>query len=252
MEKKLLLKVGFRNNHLTNRSVISGIVIGILSVLLSSCTVLEKASSHGFESGTYSMQQKGKDAMPVYAETSENEISVYLSTEDKLSSEPIKVIPLGTKDSICHIPVSFSKHSLDIDITTVLFKVRPAAADIPLQMTSDFNAAMYAGWRYDTYRVDSRTTPTGKCEYRMINRGFDLGMFAGVGTTPVNPFFTANKVQREYSAMIVEYGVAAFVESSVASFGLAAGADLMTGPDRKHWIYRNRPWLGFIIGVALN
>lgn len=221
-------------------------------LLFPSCSILEKASSHGFERGNYTMKQAGISNKSVYIESSENEIRVYERNKDGVQLNSCLFIPQGIQDSVCHIPATFSKQSLDIDITSVLFKVRPARAGIPMQLTADFNAALYTGWRYDTYSVRSKSTPLGQCDYRMINRGFDIGCFAGLGTTPVNPFFTSYKVDREYSAMILQYGIAAFLESNVASFGLSFGADHMVGPDRRHWIYQNRPWLGFIIGIALN
>jgi hypothetical protein len=234
-----------------NVNVIVSMVI-LCSFLLPSCSILEKASSHGFEGGNYTMKQAGKKNMSVYVESSENDINVYERYEEGVQPHSCLFIPQGIQDSVCHIPVKFTKQSLDIDITSVLFKVRPANSGIPLQLTADFNAALYMGWRYDTYSVRSKSTPLGQCDYSMINRGFDIGCFAGLGTTPVNPFFTSNKVDREYSAMILQYGLGAFLESSVASFGLSFGADHMLGPDRRQWIYQNRPWLGFIIGIALN
>ncbi|MEY3421497.1 MAG: hypothetical protein RIR48_1789 [Bacteroidota bacterium] len=235
----------------TNGHVIIYVMI-FSALMFSSCSVLEKASSHGFESGYYTMKQAGKNDLPVYVQSSEVDKRVHEITQAGVDENLYLLIPQGIQDSICQIPATFSKQSLDIDITSVLFKVRPTNAGIPLQLTSDFNAAMYLGWRYDTYNVKSQATPLGQCDYRMINRGFDIGCFAGLGTTPVNPFFTSDKVDREYSAMILQYGIAAFLESSMASFGISLGADHMIGPDRRHWIYQNRPWVGFIIGIALN
>jgi hypothetical protein len=52
--------------------------------------------------------------------------------------------------------------------------------------------------------------------------------------------------------MVLQFGVASFLESNVASFGIAAGFDYLCSPDIKVWIYNNRPWIGFIIGLALN
>ena len=227
-------------------------VVITFTTFFSSCSVLEKASSHGFESGNYIMKQAGRKDIPVYVQSSEEEKRVHEITNEGVQPNLYLIIPQGIQDSICQIPATFTKQSLDIDITSVLFKVRPTNSGIPLQLTSDFNAAMYLGWRYDTYNVKSQATLLGQCDYRMINRGFDIGGFVGLGTTPVNPFFTSDKVNREYSAMILQYGIAAFLESSMASFGISLGADHMVGPDRSHWIYQNRPWLGFIIGIALN
>jgi hypothetical protein len=52
--------------------------------------------------------------------------------------------------------------------------------------------------------------------------------------------------------MIIQTGIAGFIESNVASFGLAVGYDYLMNPDRKIWIYTNKPWVGFVVGIALN
>ncbi len=82
--------------------------------------------------------------------------------------------------------------------------------------------------------------------------GYDLGLFAGTGTTLVGPFSTNNIVTDEYNGMIIEYGLAGFLETDFASFGIAGGFDLLLSPDRNSWIYNKKPWIGLIVGIALN
>jgi hypothetical protein len=50
----------------------------------------------------------------------------------------------------------------------------------------------------------------------------------------------------------MQAGLAGFVELNLASFGIALGFDYLMNPDRKVWIYQNKPWLGFMVGIALN
>jgi hypothetical protein len=38
----------------------------------------------------------------------------------------------------------------------------------------------------------------------------------------------------------------------MASFGLATGFDYLLGSERNIWLYRNKPWVGFVVGLALN
>jgi hypothetical protein len=52
--------------------------------------------------------------------------------------------------------------------------------------------------------------------------------------------------------MIIQAGFAGFLETNMASFGLAVGLDHLLSPDRNVWIYNRKPWLGFVVGVALN
>ncbi|MBK9736602.1 MAG: hypothetical protein IPO92_17245 [Saprospiraceae bacterium] len=98
-------------------------------LLFPSCSILEKASSHGFERGNYTMKQAGISNKSVYIESSENEIRVYERNKDGVQLNSCLFIPQGIQDSVCHIPATFSKQSLDIDITSVLFKVRPPGAE---------------------------------------------------------------------------------------------------------------------------
>ncbi len=79
-----------------------------------------------------------------------------------------------------------------------------------------------------------------------------LAFFAGPGTTNINPFTTNNRTTNEYSGMIIQTGIAGFLESNMASFGVAVGLDYLLNSDREIWIYNNKLWVGFILGVALN
>jgi hypothetical protein len=146
----------------------------------------------------------------------------------------------------------FKKQSLDIDITSILLKFRPSVYGLPAQLTSDLNMALYVGWRYDYYHVMSKKDPLGRTYPKMNSRGFDFGFFAGPGATIVSPFTTQNNRIDEYSGMIIQTGIAGFVESNVASFGMAIGLDNLLNSDRKVWIYNNKPWIGFVVGIALN
>lgn len=112
--------------------------------------------------------------------------------------------------------------------------------------------ALYLGWRYDKYHIMSKKDPLGNWHQKINSAGYDIGFFAGPGTTMINPFTTNNKRIDEYSGMIMQAGVGGFIESNVASFGLAIGYDFLLNTDRKIWIYHNKPWVGFVVGIALN
>jgi len=96
------------------------------------------------------------------------------------------------------------------------------------------------------------TDPLGKRQHQFTTRGYDFGFFAGPGTTTVGPFATRNSVTNEYNGMILQFGMAGFIETNVASFGIATGFDHLFSADRNVWIYNKKPWIGFIIGIALN
>ena len=141
---------------------------------------------------------------------------------------------------------------LKVDISTILFKYRPSVYKLPPQLITDFNVVLFAGWRHDDYHIKVRKDPLGNYHNEIINRGYDFGNFAGPGTTLISPFTTQNSLSDEYNGFIFQFGVAGFIESNVASFGIATGLDYLLSPDRKIWIYNKKPWVGFIIGIALN
>jgi hypothetical protein len=111
---------------------------------------------------------------------------------------------------------------------------------------------MQKSWRRELYFIESKQDLLNKCHYKVQDRGFDFGLFAGPGTAAIGPFSTKGKIEEEYSGFTVQYGVAGFLESSFASFGLSVGFDHLLSKDRDVWIYNDNPWVGFIVGIALN
>lgn len=227
--------------------IISISVIG----LLSSCNTLEKASSHGFNCGYYKLKSENKNIENVYLAITDEQINVYQHKKQHLDQKQFLTIPLKTTDSLIFNQMVFKKQSLDFDLTSILFKYRPSSYGLPAQLTTDLNIALYTGWRYDSYQIKRKKDPLGKRYYKINNRGYDFGFFAGPGTTLVSPFTTRNNRSDEYNGMIIQGGIAGFIELSMASFGFAAGYDYLLSQDRKIWIYNNKPWIGFVVGIAL-
>jgi hypothetical protein len=207
---------------------------------------------HGFNSGNYKLELKNKNTLPVYADVSDQKIDVYQQVNKQSGKNVFLTIPLIPSDSLMFSPVVFHKASLDIDITSILLKFRPSVFGLQQQLTSEFNIALYAGWRYDKYAIAGKKNPLGMHMTKIKSHGYDVGFFAGPGVTLISPFTTQNNQINEYSGMIIQTGIAGFIETTVASFGLAVGFDYLMNADRKVWIYQNKPWAGFIVGIALN
>lgn len=218
---------------------------------LVSCSTLDKASTHGFNSGYYTLDT-GAQKKSIYVDVSEEKIDVYPLVNDQPDKAKQLVIPYENPDSVLSRSLKFKKQSLDIDITTILLKYRPGTEGMPDQLTSDLNLAMYLGWRHDRYTLKSKRDPLGKSTTKISTFGYDIGIFAGPGTAPINPFTTNNKTANEYNGMIFQTGIAAFLESEMASFGFATGFDYLLNSDSKVWIYNGKPWIGFVVGIALN
>jgi len=236
------MKINYRN------IIISISIIGILT----SCNTLENASIHGFNNGFYKLKTENNDVQDVYLDVTDEQLDVYSLINGQPEKKHFLTIPLKASDNLMFNPIIFKKQSLDIDITTMLLKYRPSVYGLPAQLTTDLNFAMYTGWRYDNYKIISKMDPLGRSYCKITNRGYDFGFFAGPGTTLISPFTTQNSLSDEYSGMIIQAGIAGFLEFDMASFGFAIGYDYLLNPDRKVWIYNNKPWVGFIVGIALN
>ena len=234
---------------MSNLSFIMGFAIPTLCV--ASCSTLEKASVHGLTSGVYNMRGKGEAPMDVYLDVTNEQMAFHRLSLGKPILPGILTIPLTGGDSTPFREVVLRKRGLDVDITSILLKYRPSVNGSPAQLNTDLNVAVYAGWRRDVFRIQSSIDPLGRRYPRIRNLGYDFGIFAGPGTTAVSPFSTGNSRTDEYGGMVFQAGVAGFVESSVASFGVSIGYDYLLSPDRSVWIYRNKPWVGFIVGIAL-
>ncbi len=219
---------------------------------LVSCNTLEKASTHGLYSDFYTLKTENKEDRKVYLDVTNEGIDVYSSIKQQPDKIKFLTIPLNSTDSMLSRPLVFKKQSLDVDITSILLKYRPSVYGLRAQFTTDLNLAIYAGWRYDYFYIRSKKDPLGRNYHKISNRGYDFGVFAGPGTTLISPFTTQNKRSDEYSGMIIQTGIAGFIESNIVSFGLAIGYDYLLNPDRKIWIYNNKPWAGFVVGIALN
>lgn len=233
----------------SNKQIIIQVVV---AVFLTSCSTFEKASTHGFNRGYYQLESGGKNSLNVYADISDEKIDLYHETDKQPDKDKFLTIPLKTSDSLVVSPLVFRKKNLDIDITAILLKYRPSVYGLPGQVTTDFNVALYAGWRHDNYTLKIKGDPWGKSYYKITNWGYDFGFFTGPGGTQINPFTTRNQRTDEYSGLIIQSGFAGFIESNIASFGISIGIDYLLNSDREVWIYTNKPWVGFIVGIALN
>ena len=220
--------------------------------LLSSCNTLEKASLHGLNSGYYKLNSDNIIAQNVYLDVTDEKIDVYHHINRQPDKKQFLTIPLKTTDSLIFNKMVFKKQSLDFDLTSILLKYRPSSYGLPAQLTTDLNIALYTGWRHDSYQIIRKKDPLSKSYYKINNWGYDFGVFAGPGTTLVSPFTTQNNRSDEYNGMIIQGGIAGFIELSMASFGFAIGYDYLQSQDRSIWIYQNKPWVGFVVGIALN
>ncbi len=147
---------------------------------------------------------------------------------------------------------TFSRRSVDADVFTLPFKVRPPRNGLPAQLNSNFNAALYLGRRIDLFNYKVKViTPTYSVR-QLQSRGFGYGIFAGVGSTAITDFVTRVPVGIEYEGVILDVGIATIYDARIFNIGLAVGVDQLMDQNRHVWIYQQRPWFGVLFGLNLN
>jgi hypothetical protein len=232
------------------------ILISVLVVLLSaSCVSLGKLGRHDFDSGFYKIKVQGAKPSQVYTEVIEDSIIVYPAISEGRHEFPNTVTSIGARISRIKTDnyfyrSSFIKNSLDIDLTSILFKSRHSRDDVPNQFSADLNFAIFAGFRRDFYKIVSPVNPFHEARSYIRHIGFDLGLFAGIGSSPVNPTVTNNNINQEYDAMIFQKGIAGFISINKMSIGLAVGFDNLLDKNKAQWIYNQKSYLGLIISVS--
>lgn len=78
----------------------------------------------------------------------------------------------------------------DLDVFIIPFKARPPQGALPLQLNTNFNAAVYYGRRLEFYHVNSRQLLNGKQESQVRTVGLGYGLFTGLGSSTINPDVT--------------------------------------------------------------
>ena len=146
------------------------------------------------------------------------------------------------------------RRRLDLDVFTIPFKVRPPQGGVPVQLNTNFNAAIYVGRRLDFYSLRTkRTTPFGLTPHIQAT-GLGYGAFVGAGSTFITDDVTATTrpTAADYEGVVLHGGLAAIYDARAFNIGLAAGFDQLLGPDGPHWVYQHKPWFGILFGLDLN
>ncbi|MDO7848758.1 hypothetical protein Q5H92_20500 [Hymenobacter sp. M29] len=146
------------------------------------------------------------------------------------------------------------RRRLDLDVFTIPFKVRPPQAGVPVQLNTNFNAAIYVGRRLDFYSLRTkRTTPFGATPHIRAT-GLGYGAFLGAGSTFITDDVTAatRPTAADYEGVVLHGGLAAIYDARAFNIGLAAGLDQLLGPDGPHWVYQHKLWFGVLFGLDLN
>lgn len=230
------------------------IVCGIVA-MCTSCTAIKHANTHGLQDGSYVLKTQHSPPVRVYATISEDSLILYTRINHTEAINPVPVLSTGM--DVLQLdakpePFSLIKTSIDLDLTTVLFKYRFNNSTLPNQLSSNLNFAFYCGYRHDYFKFRVVKDPLMNYKRQIRHFEFDMGVFAGLGSTPMNPSVTNDRISVEYDGIVFQKGVAFFAGSSNVTIGLGIGTDGLMDRNRKHWIYQEKPWIGVMIGLNLS
>jgi hypothetical protein len=224
-------------------------------ILLSGCTPFDKIYSHEFSSGFFELKAPNANPEFVYLSLKEDSLVVFPVIRnvkhwipDKSKSHGININSISPRSYLYNS--TFVKTSVDVDLSTVLLKFRPAAGNVPFQLSSNINGIFYTGFRKDYFKLKSSLSELNEVSSFVRHTGFDFGFFAGIGITPVNLTVTMNRITQEYDGMVFQKGFSIFGTYEDMSVGFAIGFDTLLDHNKNIWVFNNKPWFGLVFGIA--
>ena len=229
-------------------------VFVLMTILSFSCVSFNKIARHDFDAGFYNLKSSVGESSLVYTNVIEDSIFVYqvMKEGEILSPDKSSVVKAdigNIKNGDFFSRSTFSNKSIDVDLTTLILKYRPLQQNVPNQLSANFNAAIYFGFRKDFYKIIPNVSPLHEESSYIRQVGFDAGFFAGIGVTPINPFVTENNINIEYDGFIVQKGIAAFITFDSMSVGVALSFDNLLDKNKTYWVFNQKPYFGLVIGI---
>lgn len=231
-------------------------IIVIYAALLCcpSCVALKQSGTHDLRDGYFLLKTVAVAPQQVYAVVTDDSLAIHSLIKN--TKQPVTVatkkMAIGgiVADSLLQ-PFTLVKKSIDLDLSTNLFKYRFRRKTLPNQISSNLNFALYSGYRHDYFKFKDEADPLMKHKRVMRHFEFDMGVFAGLGSSPLNSSTTANAINVEYDGVVFQKGIAFFIGSRNFTIGLGLGTDGLMDSNKKSWIYQEKPWMGVMIGLNL-
>jgi len=218
----------------------------VVAAFITSCATLQNNAKYELADGKYKLKIEGKK-YSCYVENNQDSITIYKLPSKIATNLPDQLsVYIPTKQRLI-------ESSLDIDILTALFKVRPNAQNVlPSQLNANFNGNIYIGHRTDIYQIHYKKNPLDLYKRQINHFGFSSGLFLGLGNTAINPSTTDKAISSEYDGLVLQKGIAGIVAVNKLTIGVGIGFDNLLDKNNKFWIYENKAWFGLMLGLNLN
>jgi hypothetical protein len=222
---------------------------------MTGCSVIRPTPKTALVDGLYT-QKKDGHLRKVYVDIEDDVLRVHRT---QLMGGQLKIDSLSTGDFYPErikegaSEKSFlSKQSFDVDFLTMPLKYRFARLDVPAQLNTNLNGAVYFGYRIDKYVVSYKPDFLRRSLRNITHYGFSFGVFNGLGSTAMTPTNTFNKISQEYDGVVWNKGLAGIFALNNFTLGISLGIDNLLDKNKKVWIYESKPWVGIAFGLNLN
>ena len=233
--------------------------LSILSICVitffSGCSIFRDSSKYSFNDGIYQTKRFSHNEVYVL-KVDDDTIAVFPVIEFKdstaiLTKQRVNYTSMQKKFKDNKVVHNFYRPSFDLDVMTIPIKYRPAAYTLPNQLTTNFNGAIFAGYRIDDYRVNYKRTPLNTYKQSVKHIGYSAGLYAGLGNTNIDQWSLKTAPDIQYEGMLFGYGIAANVAIERFTFGVAVGTDYLMDHYHTLWFYEGKPCVGFTVGLDI-
>ena len=180
-------------------------------------------------------------------------VKEYKDSTAIITKERVNYMPLQNRFKDKKVSHSFYKPSTDFDLMTMPLKYRPASDGLPNQLNTNFNGAIFGGYRIDEYKLKYKRTPLNNYKQNTKHKGYSVGLYLGVGSTLISPWVMKDpQFTLEYEGVTLLSGISANMSADKVNFGISLGFDHLLDKYHAEWIYQGKPCVGFTLGLHLD
>ena len=219
------------------------------------CTTMSEPAKSKLANGYYATKDPRSKKQQRYVFYKNDTIRVYqLNKSDNKTIDTARATSLAFPEEIDNAPpgkFTFSKQSVSLNFQTILFKFRPASANIPNQLSTEFNFNLYIGHSTDIYHIRYQANPLQTNKRKFDHIAYSYGFFTGFGETPVSASVTRNQITYNYDGLVWLNGVGGILGTRGFTLGAGVGIDQLLDRNHDVWIYQRKPWIGLLLGIKL-